>query len=176
MKKKEMMKEQKRLKEARNEKFLDFSDSNDVKKIIYIAVGVVLFIGLFFVIMNLVNGTWFNYKRQNPIPQIDTKLLMCGTIFNRTDSEYLVLAYNVNDENDIVYASLFESYTGSLPLYYLDLESGFNKGCVGEKSNFVNDSTKIIFSSQTLLHIKDDKIIKSYTGKDQIKKYLIEEK
>ena len=80
---------------------------------------------------------------------------MCGTLFNRQNEEYLVLAYNVNNEDDMIYNALFEGYKGSLPIYYLDLESGFNKNCVSDQSNLVNDSTKIKFNNQSLLHIKD---------------------
>lgn len=171
-----MMKEQKRLKEARNEKILDFSDTDDVKKIIYIALGVVLFIGLVYLIINIVNGTWTSYKRENETPSIDNSLLMCGTLFNKKDTEYLVLAFNIKNEDDNIYGSMYESYKGSLPLYYLDLESGFNKSCVSEKANLVSDSTKIKFASQTLLHIKNGKIVKTYTTKEQIKNYLTKEK
>ena len=176
MKKKEMLKEQKRLKAEKNVKLLDFNDKNDVKTVVYISIGVVLFIGLIYLIINIANGTWTSYNRQNPTVGIDTKLLMCGTLFNRTDKEYLVLAYNIKNENDVVYSAMFESYKGELPLYYLDLESGFNKHCVGDKSNLVNDSTKIMFNKQTLLYIKDGKIVKSYTEKDKIKDYLTKEK
>ena len=176
MKKKEMLKEQKRLREERNQKAFDFNDKDDAKKVIYIALGVVVFIGLVFVIINLFNGTWVSYKRQNEEVAIDTNLLMCGTLFDKSEKEYLVLAYNINNEEDVVYNALFESYTKDLPLYYLDLESGFIKNCIGDKNNFVNDSTKIKFASQTLLHIKDGKIVKSYTTKEQIKDYLTKEK
>ena len=173
MKKKEIMKEQKRLKAAQKEKLLDFSDKDDVKKVIYITLGVVAFIVLVFLVMNLINGTWKSYKRQNPTPAIDNSLVMCGTLFNKTDEEYLVLAYNIKNDDDVIYSSIYDSYNDKIPLYYLDLESGFNKSCIGEKSNLVSDSTKIKFASQTLLHIKNGKIIKSYTTKDQIKDYFM---
>lgn len=176
MKKKEILKEQKRLKEERNVKLLDFNDKNDVKVTIYISIGVILFIGFIFLVINIAKGTWTSYNRQNPIPSLDPKLLMCGTLYNQTDKEYLVLAYNIKNKDDVIYSALFESYKGELPLYYLDLESGFNKSCVGNKNNFVNDSTKIMFSTKTLLHIKDGKIIKSYTNKEEIKNYLTKEK
>lgn len=171
-----MLKEQKRLKAERNEKFFDFNDKNDVKTVLYITIGVLLFIGLVFLVINIVRGTWSTYNRKNPIPTIDTSLVMCGTLFDKKDEEYLVLAFNIKKEEDATYGTLFESYKGDLPIYYLDLESGFNKGCVGETSNLVSDSTKIKFNTQTLLHIKSGKIIKTYTTKDQIKEYLTKEK
>lgn len=177
MKKKEMLKEQKRLKEQKKEKMLDFNDKDDIKKIVYISLGVVIFIGLVFVLINLFNGTWNLFSRKNDDPtSIDGYLLMCGTIFNKTDDEYLVLAYDIKNDDESIYGVLMETYKGDLPIYYLDLKSGFNKTCLGDKNNFVNDSTKIKFASSSLLHIKDGKIIKSYTTKEQIKSYLMKEK
>ncbi len=177
MKKKEMLKEQKRLKEAQKVKLIDFNDKNDIKKIIYISVGVIVFIALAFLLMNLFNGSWNNnYKRDNNGAVLDNNLLMCGTMFDKNNEEYLVLAFNLTNEDDAIYSALIESYKGEIPLYYLDLESGFNKNCIGDKNNFVNDSTKIKFASQSLLHIKDGKIVKSYTEKDTIKDYLTKEK
>lgn len=177
MKKKDILKEQKRMKAARNEKAFDFSESSDIKKTLYIAGGVVLFIGIVFILINIFNGTWNLFSRENDDPVgIDSALVMCGTMFNRADEEYLVLAYNIRNEDDGIYNTLFGTYKGDLPLYYLDLETGFNKGCVGEKNNLVSDSTKIKFASQTLLHIKNGKIVKSYTTREQIKNYLTKEK
>lgn len=172
MKKKEMLKEQKKLKMAQREKLIDFSEKDDILKVVYITLGVLIFIAIVFVVINLINGTWSTLKRQNETTALDESIVMCGTMFTRPDKEYLVLAYNVNNSDDVLYASLFDSYEGDLPLYYLDLESGFNKSCLGEKNNLVNDSTKIKFASQVLLHIKDGKIIKSYTTKELIKGYF----
>ena len=177
MKKKEMLKEQKRIKEQSKEVGFDFSEKSDIKKVFYITVGVLLFIGLIFVLINIFNGTWKVFERKNNQEVgIDANLLMCGTLFNRDDKEYLVLSFNINNEDDALYSALVEKYQGDLPLYYLDLESGFNKNCIGERNNLVNDSSKIKFASQTLLHIKNGKIVKSYTTKDQIKAYFNKEK
>lgn len=172
MKKKEMLKEQKKMKAFRNEKFIDLNDKDDLKKIGFITLGVLFFIAIVFVLINLFNGTWNLFSRKNDEVNFNPYLVMCGTLFNRQNEEYLVLAYNVNNEDDMIYNALFEGYKGSLPIYYLDLESGFNKNCVSDQSNLVNDSTKIKFNNQSLLHIKDGQIIKSYTNKEQIKNYL----
>jgi len=177
MKKKEILKEQKRIKAAQKERAFDFSEASDVKKLLYISGGVIIFIVVVFIMTNILNGTWDLFSRDNEGPvEIDTALVMCGTIFSKTDKEYLVMAYNIKNDEDSVYSALFEGYSGKLPIYYLDLESGFNKGCIGEKNNFVNNSEKIKFASQTLLYIKDGKIIKSYTTKEQIKSFLTKEK
>ena len=54
----------------------------------------------------------------------------------------------------------------------MDLESGFNKSCVGEKAVINNDLSKLKLASPTLLSIKNGKIEKSYTTKEDIIKTL----
>ena len=173
MKKKEILKEQKKFKNQNKDTLIDFSDKDDVKKTVFIALGVILFIAIVFVAINILNGTWNFWKRTNDeTATIDNKLLMCGTLFQPTDKEYLVLAYKINNDEDEVYKAMIDKYDGKVGLYYLDLESGFNKACISEKSNLVSDSEKIKFNGETLLQIKNGKITKSWTTKDKIEEYL----
>ena len=168
-----MMKEQKRLKEARNQKYFDFSDKDYVKRVFLLIIGVIVFFALAYVFINIVNGNWKLFSRENePETAFDPNLVMCGTLFTRGDSEYLVLAYDISSEDDAVYSMLISTYNGELPLYYLDLSSGFNKACLAENGSFVNDPEKIKFAGPTLLHIKNSKIVKSYSNKDAIKNYF----
>ena len=173
MKKKEMMKEQKKIKAARNQKYFDFSDSSYVKRVFLLILGVIAFFALAYVFINVANGNWNLFSRENEKEvNYDPQLVMCGTMFNRTDSEYVVLAYHFTSEDEAFYQVLTSTYSKELPLYYLDLESGFNKACVGESNNLVNDPEKIKISSPTLIHIKNGKIVKSYITEDTIKAYF----
>ena len=84
MKKKEILKEQKKIKNQNKDTLIDFSDKDDVKKTVFIALGVILFIAIVFVAINILNGTWNFWKRTNDeTATIDNKLLMCGTLFDR---------------------------------------------------------------------------------------------
>lgn len=173
MNKKQMKKEQEKLKRQQAEKYFDFNDKDDVMKIIKISLGVVLFIGVIFVLINIFNGTWNLFTRENAeISDQGENRVMCGTMFEQTDSEYLVLAYEFDNEDQIIYPVLQGTYQGALTIYTFDLKSGFNKTCVGEKSNITTDVTKLQLSGPTLLHIKDKKIIASKTDKESIKNYI----
>ncbi len=172
MNKKQMIKEQKRLKAQRKEVETLFKDDKDVYKVFKIALGVILFIGLAYVVINFANGTWSLTKKNKPETEIDTSMVIAGTMFNKEDDEYLVLAYDKSSEKDALYEVLASKYTGSKKLYFLDLSSGFNNNFIGNKTVISNDLNKLKFSGPTLLVINKDKITKSYATEKEIIDYL----
>ena len=172
MNKKQMLKEQKRIKKERRDAEKLFNDDKEVYDVFKIALGVIGFILIAFVAINIFNGNWnlFNKKNRQET-QIDPKMVMVGTMFNKEDGEYLVLAYDMQDNNS-VYAYLASNYYGSPNLYYLDLSSGFNSNFIGEKTIVSDDLSKLKFSSATLMLINKDKITKSYITEDEIVNYF----
>ena len=170
MNKKQMIKEQKKLKQQQKEVETLFKDDKDVFKVFKIALGVLLFIGLAYVGINILNGNWKIFTQENKkTTEIDSRLLMVGNMFNKEENEYLVLAYDMQDEKDAFYGVLISNYSNTeKKLYYLDLSSGFNQNFLGEKTVISNDLTKLKFSGATLLSIKGDKITKSYTTEKDI--------
>lgn len=173
MNKKQMKKEQERLRKERNQVYMDFSDKKDVKKVLYVSLGVVAFIGIVFVVINIFNGNWNLFTRENtPISDQGENRVICGTLLNRDDDEYLVLAYDFEKEKDTFYPIIKDKYNMFTMVYELDLHSGFNKSCVGEKTNISSNLEKLILSEPTLLKVKNGKIVESYTNKDAIIKYF----
>lgn len=174
MKKKEMLKEQKKLKEDRNRVYLDFNDSKEVKNVIFITIGVILFIGLAWLIAAFKNGDLDLLTKENdPIPEINNDLLICGTLYKPTDKEYYVLAYKPNNEDETYYQSIASKYDDSkMKLYTLDLESVLNQNCISNKTVIDSDLTKLKLSSETLLKIKNNKIVKAFTTKKSITEEL----
>ena len=172
MNKKQMLKEQKRLKQERRDAEKLFGDNNGVNNLIKITIGVVGFILVAFALINIFNGNWNIFNKSNTkTTEIDPKMVMVGTMFNKEDGEYLVLAYDMQDNNS-VYAYLASNYYGSPNLYYLDLSSGFNSNFIGDKTIVSEDLSKLKFSSATLMLINKDKITKSYTTEDEIVNYF----
>lgn len=173
MKKKEIIKEQKKLKEQKKEVETLFKSDKDVYNVFKIALGVILFIGLVFVGMNIVNGNWNLFNKDNKkTTEIDYRMVIAGTMFNKEDKEYLVLAYNMQDKKDAIYYAAASNYQGDKKLYYLDLSSGFNESFIGDKPVMSSDLNKLKFSGATLLVIKGDKITKSYTKEAEIIKFF----
>ena len=168
MNKKQMIKEQKRLKEQRKEVETLFKDDKDVYKVFKIALGVILFIGLAFVLINIFNGTWKLTKGSKHETNIDPSMLIAGTMFEREENEYLVLVFDMKKEKDAFYGALASKYSGDKHLYYVDLSSGFNQSFIGNKTVISNDLNKLKFSGPVLLTIKGNKITKSYTTEKEI--------
>jgi len=173
MNKKQMIKEQKKLKAQRKEVETLFKDDKDVFKVFKIALGVLLFIGLVYVGINIMNGNWKIFTKNNkPTTEIDSKMLIAGTMFNKEEGEYLVLAYDMQDSKQTFYAALVSNYSSTPNLYLLDLSSGFNTNFIADKTVISNDLSKLKFGGATLLLIKGDKITKSYTTENDIVNYF----
>jgi hypothetical protein len=173
MNKKQMLKEQKKLKQQQKEVATLFKDDKEVYKVFKIAGGVLLFIALAFVLINILNGSWNLFTKNNKqATEIDPSMLIAGTLFNREEDEYLALVYDMKDEKYAFYTALASNYSSEKHLYFMDLASGFNQNFVGSKTVISNDLSKLKFSGPTLLTIKADKITKSYTTEKDIVKVL----
>ena len=174
MNKKQMLKEQKRLKQERKEVETLFKDDKEVFKVFKIALGVILFIGLAYVLLNIFNGNWniFTQKNTNKT-EIQTNMLIAGTLFNKEEGEYLVLAYDMSEQKYAFYGSLTSNYSGTPNLYYLDLSSGFNSKIIGDKTVASNDLEKLRLSGPTLLVMKGNRITKVYSGEKNIVDYFV---
>ena len=175
MNKKQMLKEQKRLKkEKRESEYLFNSESDISKNIIITTVSVIAFVLIVFCFVNIVKGNWNLFNKSNiSVESIDDKMVIVGTMFNKSDDEYLVLAYDMNDQNENdYYGALTENYYDSKTLYRLDLSSGFNSKFIGDKEVISSDLTKLKISGPTLFIIKGNNIVKSYTGEDSITEYF----
>lgn len=173
MNKKQMLKEQKRLKQERKDAEKMFKDGSEVSNIIKITLGVIGFILIAFAFINIVKGNWNLFNKDNKKEtEIDPSMVMVGTMFNKEENEYLVIAYDMSDKNNNLYAYLAGNYYGASKLYYLDLSSGFNSKFIGDKTVVSNNLDELKFSGPTLLVINKDKITKSYTTEDEIVNYF----
>ena len=174
MNKKQMIKEQKRLKQEKKEVANLFNDDKEVYNVFKIAIGVILFIGLAYIGINIINGNWKIFTRNNiKTEEIDNKKLIVGTMFNKEETEdYLVLAYDMSDDAQKFYGALTDNYYDRPNLYFIDLSSGFNNKFIGEKTVISNDLDKLKFGGPTLLLISKDKITKSYTTEKEIVDYF----
>ena len=173
MKKKQIIKEQKKLKQQQKEVATLFKDDKEVYNVFKIALGVLLFIGLAYVGINIMNGNWNILTKDNrKETEIDSRMLIAGTMFNKEEEEYLVMAFDMHNKNEGLFGTLASNYTGTSHLYYLDLSSGFNDSIKGDKTIVSNDLSKLKLSGPTLLTIKGNKITKSYTTEEEIVKYF----
>ena len=177
MKKKEYQKILKKEKQDRKE----YKESNagmNGKTFIIISIGVVLFVFLMFAFTKIKTGEWNLFTKENSVTYAasvqDVKIL-CGSILNRTEDEYYVLAYELQEESSAIYETLIERYnsaTNKIKLYKLDLSNSRNNICKGDLV-ITNDVTSLKLSVPTLIKVKNGTITESYTNYDQIKNILL---
>ena len=179
MNKKQMLKEQKRIKKENRESQYLFNNENDISKnIIISSVSVIAFILIVFCFVNIAKGNWNLFNKDNIATEsIDNKMVIVGTMFNRDEDEYLVLAYDMNNQNENdYYGALTENYYDSKTLYYLDLSSGFNSKFIADNEVISSDLSKLKIAGPTLFVIKGENILKTYNTEKAISEYFQNEK
>lgn len=153
------------------------STDNEMSKLIILILVVALVFALFYVITLFVtknDSSSTTDKGENEAQvTIQYEKILASNVFSQKNSEYYVLAY-FGDDN---YLDLYKSYLsyyktnveGSVPYFLIDMDDVFNKSFIAEKSNLnVSDIKDLKFSQTALLRIRDNKIISTYEGNEQI--------
>lgn len=177
MKKKEY---QKKIQKEKND-MKEYRASNagiNLKTFLIISVCVISFVLLMFVFTKIKTGEWHLFTKENAVnytAEVQDVKILCGSIFNREDPEYYVLAYNLKDDSASMYEPYLEKYNQGLSilkLYKLDLGNSRNNICLGETNNITDDITSLKLTNPTLIKIKDHHIVENYAGYDAIKNVL----
>ena len=177
MKKKEMKKQLEKEKRGMREYQLN-NDEKNIKNVIIITCCVVAFIGLMFVFTKIKTGEWNLFTKENNIfytAETQTEKILCGSILNRSDEEYYVLAYQMQEDNASLYQSIIEKYNSSsrkISLYQLDLSNSRNNICLSDNLSITNDVSTLKLVVPTLLKVKNGQIVSTITNYDQIKSEL----
>ncbi|MBQ8891957.1 MAG: hypothetical protein IJ068_03725 [Bacilli bacterium] len=177
MKKKEYQKMLEKEKRERKE----YKESNagmNGKTLIIITIGVILFIFLMFAFTKIKTGEWNLFTKQNSVTyraEVQDVKILCGSLLNRTEEEYYVLAYEIQNDNSTLYETIIERYnsaSSSIKLYKLDLSNSRNNICKGDL-NLTNDVTTLKLNAPTLIKVKNGTIVENYTDYNQIKNILL---
>lgn len=152
----------------------------EIKKFLLVLFGlIIIIIGIYFFTRAFVTKDLF--KKESEITYTDGKInydvVVVGTMLNRNNSEYYVMAFS-NEDNDATYyntlVAKYKSKEKAKQVYYLDLENELNKKYVAQEQEEASNSFKRIqdlkLGKITLLKIKDGKVEKFITNPDEIKK------
>lgn len=176
MKKKEM---KKRLeKEKRSMREFDSNSNINLKTVLILTFSVIGFVLLMFAFTKIKTGEWNLFTKNNNVlykAEIQSTKILCGSILNRKDTEYYVLAYEMAEDNAVLYNSILEKYNNSqnkFPIYTLDLSNSRNNICLGDTLNITNDITKLKLTVPTLLKVSNKQIVSSKVSYDDIKNEL----
>ena len=172
MSKKEMLKEQERIKKEKRQLREGYENDDVIKSLVKITLGVGLFLFIVYAGMNLIKGNWKFGKEEITIDDTISNGVICGTLLSQEEPEYYVMAYSHSADDKNLYEGLVSNYQGSNHIFNMDLDSGFNKSCLGDKTVTNKDLAKVKIASPTLLSIKNKKIEKAYTKKEDIIKVL----
>lgn len=159
----------------RKEKFYT-EEQKEVYSFIKILVGLIVILGVLYLLTVFVFNKEEPLKRTNKKGTIQYNEIIAGTLFKTGDKEYYVLAFNSEDiSNSYILnkASNYKSKTGALPLYTIDLSSEFNKSFIADESSYSDSTVEgLKFKGTTLIKVKDNKIIKFIESTEEIDKEL----
>ena len=178
MKKKEY---KKRIEKEKRE-LREYRESNagmNPKTFTIIAICVIGFVFLMFTFTKIKTGEWNLFTKKNAVTytaEVQDIKILCGSILNREEEEYFVLAYDMSSDDASLYETLSERY-GNLgkggKLYKLDLGNSRNNICLGDNINIVNDVKSLKLVKPSLIKVKNEKIIENYTSYSDIKNTLL---
>ena len=146
-------------------------DTDQIKKFILILVGVALIaLLLYFVTAKYLIKDAFQ-KEEESITEstINYDSVMVGTIFNRSEDKYYVLAYDKTGTDANYLNTLASRYSGGEKIYTLDLSLDVNKNYVSDKGNSkATNPSEISLVDPTLMLIENASITKYYEGSTDI--------
>ena len=146
-------------------KFLNMNDEMNKLATIFISVSL-LFIAFYMITVFVTN------KPKVKVPTIvnlQYEEILVGSISNRGEENYYVLAYDKSNVNHDLYSYFLEEYSylpTSTTFYTVDLGNIFNKPFIQDESLF-NDQT-LFFKEDTILKISKGKIVEVTEGKEEI--------
>jgi len=146
-------------------------DTNEVKKLIFILLGVVLIALLLYFITAkyLVKDNFQSEEEATAEITITYDTVKAGNLFNRPYDEYYVFAYDSSSTSANYYSTLLNKYNGDTKIYYLDLSVEVNKQYVGETGNSkASNVSELSIVDPTLILIKNGSINEYYEGKTSI--------
>lgn len=153
-------------------------ETYSIKSMIKILIILLLIFGVFYFITTLFIKN-NNTSEDNSKVVIDNSKITLSQILSQKENEYYVIATKKSlyesSYTQTNYVVLYNEYINkynqgeeSLKFYFVDLDDALNKKYLSDNLNIVNKVSEIEINDEVLFKIKDNKIEKSYVGKDKI--------
>lgn len=153
-------------------------DTYSIKNLIKILIILMLIFGTFYFITSFLIKDK-SIKEDNSTAVIDSSKITLSQLLSQKDKEYYVIATKKSLDNSSYvqtnYIELYNEYINkytqnedSLNFYYVDLDDALNKKYLSDKLNIVNEISKLEINNEILFKIKNNKIEKTYVGRDKI--------
>lgn len=185
MKKKEAKKKQQLEKELRKNASIT-DEATQVKKIGIILVSIILVLAIFYVIGGIITGEIKLSQKEYTVDeaQIQYDEVLLGSSLSLSDSDYYVLYGSTEDPFTADLRQLITNYSeneDSLNVYYVDMDSSFNKSYLvgeGEKSNStisaITSEADLKISTPTWIRVSNNKVTEYVEGYDAVKEAITE--
>lgn len=157
---------------------VEVTTKDQAKSIIFTFVGVVLFLGLFYLgMLGLEKLGLFQkgYTAPNAKEiEVSTEYITIGNVFNKSNQVYYVLFdnYENNFTSDSYVNALVDNISGT-NVYKVDMSRPENAKFSSQKENKnATKSEELAINGVTLIKIKNGKIVKYVSGNENIEEYL----
>lgn len=153
-------------------------ETYSIKSMIKILIILLLIFALFyFVTTFLIKDR--KIEEDNSTAVIDTSKITLSQLLSQKENEYYVIATknSLYDSSYIEtnYIGIYNEYINkysqeeeSLKFYYVDLDDALNKKYSSAELNIANEISELKLNDEVLFKIKNNKIEKTYVGKEKI--------
>ena len=147
------------------------NENNEVKKIIKIFVGVVIFLIIAYLLMGIITGEIDLGKNKKTVAEIQYKEILAEMTLKQNDEEYFVIYYNFDEEDSLI-SAIINVLASNQKVYEVDLSKKFNYNYIGDVKTDVKSIKDLKVKNPTLIKVANKKIEKVVFGIDSIKKYV----
>ena len=109
----------------------------------------------------------------NNVDSIQYTEILLGTIFNKKENSYYVLAeFKDEEKNYSSYINEYNKTEDALNIYYVDMNDAMNSKYINDEENITNDISDLKISKTTLFKIENGQIVEHYSGNEKILEYF----
>ena len=152
------------------------NETSEVKKVLKIAIGVLLFFCAVYLIAGLLTGEIKLKKDKKQEVSIQYSEILAESTFKQTESEYYVLYYDFESNESVLIDAINSDLSSDNTVYKVDLSKGFNKKFIAESNKIKNNPKNINelkVEDPTLIKIKNKKVVSFQKGIKKIKEYTM---
>lgn len=148
------------------------SDYEEIVKMGKILAGIVVVLGLLYLLFGIVSGE-IKLRKEEKVVEIQYQEILAGSIPHLTNSEYYVLLYDFNNDSINRYIQFSSAQYGSF--FKVDLNKGFNESYIAKdaKEKNVKDLNNLKVLNPTLIKVADKKIESVFETEEAIMKELL---
>ena len=154
-------------------------EQEEIIKFVKILLGViVLVLAFYFATRIFVKKDISNSEEETAVTEVNYNKIIFGTMLNRPNNEYYVIAFDSKDNNASYYNYIVSNYRqqdSSLNIYYIDLNDSLNKEFIAKDENIninTSDLSGLKVGNLTLFKVSSGKIVNSFDNIDEIKSEL----